>query len=266
VRPSAVRIAGDHAGEDRNHRQYAGRQREQQAEPDKDEYGQPQPAIGEGRGDFPLLGAVRRIGSGRRCGSRLDRAQVDTLLDRRVADADRVVAPLVRDFQARAGGRFALQRQADRALVVENLDLTEEWILFRVRRREPRFAELGTTAIDQAELAAIAVEVIVLRDRPVQHDGRIRLALGAQDKRLVRRQQIRLARVADAVSERFGDGGREREAGEQRDGREESGQEDGVVLPSIHWRNAGRPRVSGTATISGSSYGCSACRWRSSAG
>ncbi len=172
----AVTLTGDDAGEDGDHRQHAGGQRQAEAsDEEKGEIG-PEPGITEDAGDFAAFVDVDpgasccfcgRGGRGRRIGQR----DGHRLRLRRVADAG-IGATLRGDIELereRARG-IALDWQADGDAVVENLDLTEILVVLHLALGENRTAEGDCFAFDgEAEL--VAVEVIALGDGEGDLDG-----------------------------------------------------------------------------------------------
>ena len=167
-------LAGDDPREDRDHRQHAGREGEQQPEAEETRQHDPGAAGFEQPGDLEvarLNGEFRRrVGpcAGRRRGKRreLDRRLA---LHRDVAHAD-IGATLRghRQIQLIAG---AFHRHADRDLLAVGLDLAEELVLLLDPGRELRRAEPGLRGRIRGEPEPFAVHVVALGDRETHFHG-----------------------------------------------------------------------------------------------
>ncbi len=254
-------VIDDDAGQDRDHREHAGGQREQQAEAEKADQDQGQVVALEQSGDArAFVGGRRRSRRSRRCRSRRRRCgdrhclrsrrtgcarcsgqlEFRVLIEGRVADAA-VPAALRNGLQRDGAG--GLHRQEDLHFLAVGLDLAEEVVFLHLSGRQ-----LGRPqrAAFQHELELVAVHVIAVDDLPARLDG------GGID---------RLRREAEGLlgGEGFF-GTREPRQGAQQQERQADQHEadfpsavSGRVSAISHARYSGRPCAIGTATISGSS-------------
>src|SRR5581483_1157237 len=148
-----------------------------------------------------------------------------------------------------AAGVAAFDRQPDANLLAVSLLLAEELVLVRDALRKLRRPELDRGRLG-GEAEPVAVQVIAVRDGVAHLDGR-----GVES---ARGELERLVRIEQAVGVQLGRGVRDRREKKQREKRQREERElaqHHVVSAATQSRYAGSPAASGSAMISGSSYG-----------
>jgi len=165
-----VTLTGDDAGEDRNHRENAGRQRQAEAGKKKEGEIDPETGIFQGRGD-----RAAAVAAGSACrrwrARRIGQLDGQRLALRRIADTG-IGAALggQLELQRQRAGSGALDRQTDRHVLVIDLDLAEILVIVFLALGKVRGAERDRLALDdKPEL--VAIQVIALGNGVADLDG-----------------------------------------------------------------------------------------------